>query len=63
MTGGLDYDTHSDAGVLDGFRNNKPGKGKGCATRLLGNRLVQVRRNPGTSAAWLSETRWLPCLG
>lgn len=36
MIGELDYNTHSDAGVLDWFRNNKPVKEKGYTTQLLG---------------------------
>jgi arylsulfatase A-like enzyme len=36
MIGELDYYTHSDAGVLDWFRNNKPVKEKGYTTQLLG---------------------------
>lgn len=36
MIGELDYFTHSDAGVLDWFRNNKPVKEKGYTTQLIG---------------------------
>lgn len=36
MIGELDYNTHSDAGVLDWFRNNKPVHEKGYTTQLLG---------------------------
>lgn len=36
MIGELDYYTHSDAGVLDWFRDNKPVKEKGYTTQLLG---------------------------
>ena len=36
MIGELDYYTHSDAGVLDWFRNNKPVKEPGYTTQLLG---------------------------
>ncbi len=36
MIGELDYYTHSDAGVLDWFRNNLPVKEEGYATQLLG---------------------------
>jgi arylsulfatase A-like enzyme len=36
MIGELDYYTHSDAGVLDWFRNNKPVHEKGYTTQLLG---------------------------
>jgi len=41
MIGELDYYTHTDAGVLDWFRNNKPVKEEGYATRLLGNDAVK----------------------
>lgn len=36
MIGELDYYTHSDAGVLDWFRNNKPVHEKGYTTQLIG---------------------------
>jgi len=36
MIGELDYYTHSDAGVLDWFRDNKPVHEKGYTTQLLG---------------------------
>jgi len=36
MIGELDYYTHSDSGVLDWFRNNKPVKEKGYTTQLIG---------------------------
>jgi arylsulfatase A-like enzyme len=36
MIGELDYFTHSDAGVLDWFRNNQPVKEKGYTTQLIG---------------------------
>jgi arylsulfatase A-like enzyme len=36
MIGELDYFTHSDAGVLDWFRNNKPVREEGYTTQLLG---------------------------
>jgi len=36
MIGELDYYTHSDAGVLDWFRNNQPVHEKGYTTQLLG---------------------------
>jgi arylsulfatase A-like enzyme len=36
MIGELDYYTHSDAGVLDWFRDNKPVKETGYTTQLLG---------------------------
>jgi len=41
MIGELDYYTHSDAGVLDWFRDNKPVKEKGYTTQLLGNDAVK----------------------
>ena len=41
MIGELDYYTHSDAGVLDWFRNNKPVKEKGYTTQLIGNDAVK----------------------
>lgn len=36
MIGELDYYTHSDAGVLDWFRNNQPVREEGYTTHLLG---------------------------
>lgn len=36
MIGELDYYTHSDAGVLDWFRDNKPVHEKGYTTQLIG---------------------------
>lgn len=36
MIGELDYYTHSDAGVLDWFRNNEPVKEEGYTTTLIG---------------------------
>jgi arylsulfatase A-like enzyme len=36
MIGELDYYTHSDAGVLDWFRDNKPVREKGYTTQLIG---------------------------
>ncbi len=36
LIGELDYYTHSDAGVLDWYRDNKPVKEKGYATQLIG---------------------------
>lgn len=36
MIGELDYYTHSDAGVLDWFRNNQPVKEEGYTTQLIG---------------------------
>lgn len=41
MIGELDYYTHSDAGVLDWFRDNKPVKEEGYTTRLLGDDAVK----------------------
>ncbi|MEI6491858.1 MAG: arylsulfatase [Verrucomicrobiota bacterium] len=48
MIGELDYYTHSDAGVLDWFRNNKPVKEEGYATQLIGNDAVKFinRQDP-----------------
>ena len=41
MIGELDYYTHSDAGVLDWFRNNKPVTEKGYTTQLIGTDAVK----------------------
>jgi len=41
MIGEVDYYTHSDAGVLDWFRNNQPVKEKGYATQLIGAEAVK----------------------
>src|SRR5712671_4895850 len=41
MIGELDYYTHSDASVLDWFRNNKPVHEKGYTTQLIGNDAVK----------------------
>ena len=41
MIGELDYHTHSDAGVLDWFRDNKPVIEAGYTTQLLGNDAVR----------------------
>ncbi len=41
MIGELDYFTHSDAGVLDWFRNNEPVHEKGYTTTLIGNDAVK----------------------
>lgn len=41
MIGELDYYTHSDAGVLDWFRNNEPVKEEGYTTQLLGKDAVK----------------------
>lgn len=40
MIGELDYYTHSDAGVLDWFRNNKSVKEEGYTTQLIGSDAV-----------------------
>jgi arylsulfatase A-like enzyme len=41
MIGELDYYTHSDAGVLDWFRNNERVKEKGYTTQLIGSDTVK----------------------
>jgi arylsulfatase A-like enzyme len=41
MIGELDYYTHSDAGVLDWFRNNQPVREEGYTTQLLGDDAVR----------------------
>lgn len=41
MIGELDYYTHSDAGVLDWFRDNKPVREEGYTTQLLGRDAVK----------------------
>jgi arylsulfatase A-like enzyme len=41
MIGELDYNSHSDAGVLDWFRNNKPVNEEGYTTQLLGKDAVK----------------------
>ncbi len=41
MIGELDYYTHSDFGVLDWFRDNKPVHEEGYTTQLLGNDAVK----------------------
>ena len=41
MIGELDYFTHSDAGVLDWFRNNEPVREEGYTTQLLGDDAVR----------------------
>lgn len=41
MIGELDYYTHSDAGVLDWYRNNIPLKETGYSTQLIGNDAVK----------------------
>lgn len=41
MIGELDHYTHSDAGVLDWFRNNKPVREKGYTTQLIGEDAVK----------------------
>lgn len=49
MIGELDYYTHSDAGVLDWFRDNQPVTEEGYTTQLLGNDAVKYieAQNPG----------------
>ncbi len=47
MIGELDYYTHSDAGVLDWFRNNKPVKEKGYTTQLIGSDAVKYINEQG----------------
>lgn len=47
MIGELDYYTHSDAGVLDWFRNNRPVKEEGYATQLLGSDAVKFISGQG----------------
>jgi arylsulfatase A-like enzyme len=42
MIGELDYFTHSEHGVLDWFRDNKPVKEKGYTTTLLGQDAVRL---------------------
>jgi arylsulfatase A-like enzyme len=50
MIGELDYYTHSDAGVLDWFRNNQPVKEEGYTTQLIGNDAVKyINEQSGTS--------------
>lgn len=44
MIGELDYFTHSDAGVLDWFRNNQPVKEQGYTTQLIGTDAVKFIR-------------------
>ena len=51
MIGELDYYTHSDAGVLDWFRNNKPVHEKGYTTQLLGTDAVK------SAKSWPRSTR------
>jgi arylsulfatase A-like enzyme len=48
MIGELDYYTHSDAGVLDWFRNNKPVKEKGYTTQLIGADAVKYINEQST---------------
>jgi arylsulfatase A-like enzyme len=49
MIGELDYYTHSDAGVRDWFRNNKPVKEKGYTTQLLGSDAVKYINERSTN--------------
>ena len=44
MIGELDYFTHSDAGVLDWFRNNKPVSEDGYTTQLIGGDAIKFIR-------------------
>jgi arylsulfatase A-like enzyme len=44
MIGELDYFTHSDAGVLDWFRNNKPVREEGYTTQLIGADAIKFIR-------------------
>ena len=51
IIGELDYFTHSDAGVVDWFRNNEPVREEGYTTQLLGDEAVgfingQVGKQP-----------------
>jgi arylsulfatase A-like enzyme len=50
MIGELDYFTHSEHGVLDWFRDNKPVKEEGYTTTLMGNDAVKYinGQQPGT---------------
>jgi arylsulfatase A-like enzyme len=49
LIGELDYFTHSDAGVLDWFRNNEPVQEEGYTTKLLGADAVRYisEQTPG----------------
>jgi arylsulfatase A-like enzyme len=49
MIGELDYFTHSEHGVLDWYRNNKPVKEEGYATTLLGKDAVRLIEQHDTS--------------
>ena len=42
LIGEIDYFTHEQHGVLDWYRNNKPLKGKGYSTTLIGNEAVKL---------------------
>jgi len=57
MIGELDYYTHSDAGVLDWFRNNKPVREEGYTTQLLGADAVKfIEEQDGTKPFYLYLT-------
>lgn len=49
MIGELDYFTHSEHGVLDWYRNNKPVKEEGYTTTLLGKDAVRLIEQHDTS--------------
>jgi hypothetical protein len=51
MIGELDYYTHSDAGVLDWFRNNQPVREEGYTTQLLGDDAVRYLNALGKESA------------
>ncbi|MEI6537259.1 MAG: arylsulfatase [Verrucomicrobiaceae bacterium] len=48
MIGELDYFTHSDAGVLDWFRDNKPVREEGYTTQLIGADAVKYINSQST---------------
>ena len=57
MIGELDYYTHSDAGVLDWFRNNQPVKESGYTTQLLGTDAVNfIKRQSADKPFYLYLT-------
>ena len=57
MIGELDYFTHSDAGVLDWFRNNRPVKEEGYTTQLIGAEAVKfIKRQKKDSPFYLYLT-------
>jgi len=49
MIGELDYFTHSEHGVLDWFRDNKPVREKGYTTQLLGSDAVKYINEQGAN--------------